>query len=425
MLIRIVKNNGLYQVLSILTALIVQILFVYLWGQNLEKEEIGYISIVSVLTSFGLIFSNLGITNYILYKRKIYKKQLEVMNNIMLFVSLVIFMFVISFGFVSDYFLDIDIKNSLLIVAFIFPFIGLSITSQALLVKKKLLNTIAKIEIVSKISALMFFYLSLKITKNSEVYFLSQLIMWGVKSGGFLIVSRKFNHFNLKNLKIRLVSDFAPYLKALVFGQLLNTCSQKVDEVVLALVFSFEQLGIYYSFKQLAVQLSAMYFNLIRRIFLPYIAEINGKKLYSKVYNITTVIYTVALVVVLITYNISFSLVFNVEVTEFNKHLFLLAFVAVYLKYLSANVQTAYYQVIGKPLKELNWNVIQVLILVLPVTLLVSFSIISNVEFITIQIVFSYILFFVSSFFFENKKNEINTFVVILPSVITILLFIS
>lgn len=414
----IIKNNALFQISSIAVSVAVQILFVYLWGKYLPKDQIGIISIVSVATSFGVLFSNLGVTNYILYKQSLTKIQIQTLNNLMFFSSIFVAFLVFIVGIIVEIKTQLDFNSEFFYAALIFPFIGVGLTSQALLIRDKKLKEISIVEMSSKLISLILFLFLLNFERNANVYFYSQVIMWLTKSIGLNFFSRKVNTFDVRQWQLISLEGLLPFLKSLIGGQILNTISQKVDEVIFALVFSIEQLGVYYSFKQMATQLSAMYFNLVRRLFLPYLAESKSKIMYKKAYEFSTLVYTFFLMFVFFFSDILVSKLFNASLTNENLMLYFFSFSFFYLKYISGNIQTAFFQVLGLPMKELQWNFIQFFIVVVPISIIVSIFNVDFLYFVGVQLFVGAGVFITSYYFFNNKYYKIRSWLLIFPIII-------
>lgn len=404
MIIKILKEKGGMQLLSIFLSFFCQISFVYLWGEHLTKDEIGMISLVSVITTFGMIFSNLGITNYVLYKNVLSSITISTLNIVMFLITCSVSVLVVIVAPYYHYLFNIkfDMTTLIYISALFFPFIGASVTSQAILIKNKDLNDVAKAEMFSRIASLFIFSLLLNYEATARIYLFSQLLFWIIKSFGLMFYCNRLGLLFFKKFDHESINDFWPYLKSLLSSQVLNVLSQKADEIIFARVFSISELGVYYSFKQIAVQLSSMYFNLSRRIFLPYLTNKEGKLLYEKFSNGIIGTYLICLFVVIIPSESLLEYIFNVPTSNENIILYYFVFISTFTKYSSGNIQCAYTQVQGFPYKETIWNIYQFIILVVPLAIFSFFCRLDLNSYILIVLTTYLFLIILSYFYFDR-----------------------
>ena len=401
------------QIFSIIVALLTQVGFVYVWSNFLPPEEVGYIALVSIVTTFGMMLSTLGVTNYIIYKGE--------KNNPSFYYTLNVFMFSVGcavfllIGLLSllSFFSGISkgVVISFFVSSLMFPVIGLGITSQGQLIKEKKLNEIAKAEILSKLFALICFFLMVSNGGESYHYFVSQVILWFVRYMIIIKLANKdlscFNSVFDKSVILEVI----PYVKSLIGAQVLNTSSNKVDEVMLSYIFGVEFLGVYFSFKQVFQQFFSMLYNFIKRLFLPYFVEDKGE-FFRWILCCTSLFVVFVCITSILLDNILISILFSIEDKNY-LYLFLFSIVVVSSRYLAGNLQTAYYQVKGLPLEELKWNVIQFLLLALmPSLLVLSFNLTEN-DFMLMISFFSAILCFLSLVFFKMVRGY--SYFIIIP----------
>ena len=408
----IILKFGVMQFLSIIVSMLSQFGFIYLWSRYLPSSEVGLISLTSVITSFALLFSNLGVTNYVLYKKDVDDVTITTLNYLILIITSVISMLIILSMYVIDsHQLTPPVKSVIYWAVVMIPIAGLSVTSQAIIIKQKRLNEIAMADIITRLVSLLSFCLLLISNRTALSFIISQNMMWLSRFFILFFLCRKEHFFKLHYFNLREVRDFWPYAKSLVGGQVLNTVSQKIDELIFAYVFSVSSLGIYYTFKQLILQLSSMYFNLMRRVFSPFLSGEDGCANFKKIHTFIITAFTLCLFFMVAITPLLFKYLFKLQLSDDYIYYYISAIYLLYLRYISGNIQTLYFQLQGFPLKELHWNVIQVIIVTIPALFVMMILRNHGELLLCMQILSSFVLFVYSNKFFHDKKFRRNNII--------------
>ncbi|MBG5951250.1 oligosaccharide flippase family protein, partial [Proteus terrae] len=392
-------NSGLIQILSFLISGIIQILVLYVIAKYFPPNAVGLISIISIINMFCLGLAESGVLNYVLYKKNIDKYIFSSVQFLVLSISFFLFL---TLTLITS-FLNIVLiyKISLIISYLCFPLLSLGTIQYSILIRDYKFKKIFLIELFFRASQLISI-ISLILIKIDFmlIYSVSFFISYVVRLISIKTFTFRNNYITskIKYLNINIIKEFKNYYFSQFGSNAINTISSKIDEIIVGAYFNLTLLGNYFIIKQFSIQLLSAFFQLCRRLLMPILRK-HTERLKNIFIKQLMGIFIIILLINILTffvYNIFDYL--NYTISFINIKLFSVLFLIFSIKSLSANYQCAYFQLIGKPFKELNWNLIQVTLTTISLFFLSHYSLINNLnQLITFLFLLNSILYLYSN----------------------------
>jgi O-antigen/teichoic acid export membrane protein len=267
-----------WQTLSSLTNLLLGVVQISILARLFDASQFGALAIVMVVVNICQIFSDLGMSNYILHRQDSNSMTSIKSLNSTLFIcglvaSLLLTVVMAVFIPVVTYFYDYpNLSYYLSISMSIFILIGVSSQLQACYIKYGFINTLAKIEIVARIIGFIISITMAYAGFGIEVFIFGTIAFQFTKSVLLFVCSnanwRPSWDFNQDEAK-----------KAWSYGiyqvgsQLINQIRMNLDVLCLGLFVSTSALGFYSLAKQLVSKPAAIINPIVSRIALNLFAH--------------------------------------------------------------------------------------------------------------------------------------------------------
>jgi O-antigen/teichoic acid export membrane protein len=260
-----------WQTLSSVTNLLLGVVQISILARLFDASQFGALAIVMVVVNICQIFSDLGMSNYILHKQDVDKNISNQRLNSTLFIcglvaSLLLTLVMMMLIPVITYFYNYpNLSYYLSISITIFMLIGVSSQLQACYIKYGFINTLAKIEIVARIIG---FIISIGMAYSHfgiEVFIFGTIAFQFTKTVLLFICSDV-------NWRPALVFDRDEAKKAWSYGiyqigsQLINQIRMNLDVLCLGIFVSTSTLGFYSLAKQLVGKPAAIINPIVSRI---------------------------------------------------------------------------------------------------------------------------------------------------------------
>tara|TARA_R110002033_G_C3896269_1_gene239475 strand:+ start:522 stop:1973 length:1452 start_codon:yes stop_codon:yes gene_type:complete len=281
---------------------IIQIIRVFVLTKLLSATDFGLMALVLIVTGFSQLFVDFGISSAIIYKSKNTDQELSTLYwlNVILGSITCVILLVFSKPIALYIFSDEELNTILKIISFTFLFNGFAIQYKALLTKKLLFKSLAKINIVTPFVG--FIVTIVLAFQGFGVYSLVFGYMVENFSRGSLYMLRgvKFHkpkwYFNLNEVK--------PYLN---FGgyqmseRIITYFRQQGDNLLIGAFLSTEILGFYNLSKILVMKPVQLIRSVFNKMAFPVYSSIkNDEQLKKMALTINKVVYLAIIPVMLL-----------------------------------------------------------------------------------------------------------------------------
>lgn len=402
------KNSLIYSgilqfSLSAVTALFALFQIHYL-SFSFTTTELGILAVIIFMSTLCQNISEAGLGAYVLHREKITKEVCDGTSITAMIVGLFVAFLSVVVGFIlykiyGSY--NIVISSCILSAGFLIS--SLSAVYQSFLLKLNRVNFVSVSDFLSKNLSVLFSLVLINIDVGVIAIPISILFS--------LVFKLLIYTFGLRDFEVKLIprtfpreniNDIVRFSLAQLSGQIVNSISAKLDELIIGKFMGLQVLGVYSLFKNIIVQAAGLVLPIARRLFMPILSNsrIDQKKTEGIIllsHNLFTVFAALYF---------GFAFVFSREITEFvfDKKILashnILSVLAViwFFRTSGGCLQTACVQIYGKPWLEFTWNVIQGLMVVLIVSIvsLIGFQI----EVVLYSVLCIYILSFFMSFSF-------------------------
>lgn len=253
---------------------LIQIIQILIFTRFLSTTELGYIAILMIVVNFSLIFMDIGISNAIIQKKSISKKQLSSLYWLNIISGF--FVFILVF-FASSYIADFYNASQLLrpIQVLSISFIVVSFGNQFKLLKRK--NLAFKFISITEIcSALISFFLGIFLILNNYGIFsfvYSFLLNQTIISAVFLLDGLKkyrpqiFFNFNS-------ISNFISFGLYQMGQNSIVYFNNQLDSLLIGKLLGLEVLGIYSVIKQLVMRPSQIINPVVSTVSFPIMSKL-------------------------------------------------------------------------------------------------------------------------------------------------------
>ena len=244
----------------------------------IDKKDFGLFALVNIVVLFAGEFVDIGISQAIIQKKNVNKKQLSTLYWINIILCLVVFIFInISNDLIADFYNQKDLSKLLELISFSFLFSGFSSQFQALI--KKNLNFIS-LSLIQIISFVAYIIVSIFLAYSGfGVY----ALIWGALARSFsksfmlIFTGIKYHipnlYFNLSDVK-----DFISFGSFRTGSFLLSFFQSQLDIILLGKLVEVEDLGVYDVFKRIVKQPIRLLDPLTKIVFYPILSLVHEKK---------------------------------------------------------------------------------------------------------------------------------------------------
>ncbi|HHQ4923499.1 TPA: oligosaccharide flippase family protein [Aeromonas veronii] len=384
-------SAGFIQIVTFIIAGLCQLIVTLLLAKYYDKDSLGIISIISIINLFGFSLAEAGVCNYVIYKGAIEKRcfftiqwAILFLSSLMSLCSLLIYAFEYS---------EV-ICNSVAAASLCFPLLSLGVVQYSKLICDYRFKDILYIEVFFRVSlvAFVYFFLFYDVFHNAIYGYVCSLILsYIVRLLVIHVRTKDYTFVSYKSDFDRSVfSSFMSFYMSQIGSNAINAVGNKLDEVIILSSLGLSNLGQYFIVKQFVMQIFSALYQVKRRLLMPLWSN-------KGTFNVDKVLYLSFLIVCLTT--LTLYVTSNLVSVDFiaaslNSNLIMVFGVIsmIALRYMSGNLQCAYFQVKGKPYVELYWNVIQTSFISFFIALAVMFFNISTVEQFVKVICFLYFL---------------------------------
>ncbi len=271
-----------------------QIAKISILARVLSSEDFGLMALASVVVGFTQVFADGGVSNAIIYKQNITDKQLSSLYWFNIIVGFFLFIIIIL---ISPFFSYVYKEPELLKII---PILGLTVLIQsfsfqykALFEKDLLFNTLAKVEVVSKVMSLI--TAVILAYKGFGVYALVYSMVILVLVETILLIYKGFSihkptfYFSLKD-----ISFFIRFGLFQLGERITNYISSQLDIILIGKLLGTETVGVYSVIKQLVMRPAYILNPIITRVTFPVMSKFqNDIKTLKEIY-LKTIKYVVS-----------------------------------------------------------------------------------------------------------------------------------
>lgn len=276
--------------LSSLVIVVVQTLQIIIVSRFLTKEEFGLASLVLVMSGFAQIFIDFGVSNALISKKEISKKEIDGLFWLTLIISFIVFVLLnVLAPLISKFYGIKEISNLILILSLSILFSGVSSLYRSLKQRNLNFNYMAIMDVFGVVLGLIissfFAYngggaYSLIVAISISSFFISILyLINGVSEFGF---PRSF----IEKLDLKYYIRFGIFQLGEKFFIYFNS---QIDLIIIGKTMNADMVGIYSIAKQLSMKVSTFFNSIISRITLPILAKVNRDADNIKIQYINTV----------------------------------------------------------------------------------------------------------------------------------------
>ncbi|MGB5722100.1 MAG: MOP flippase family protein [Woeseiaceae bacterium] len=273
---------------------VMHLLLLAFLARMLSAQELGLIALTNVIITFALMFSDCGITNYIIHAQNNTPLQQSTLYwfNVCLgcAAALVVALAAPAFG---RFYAAPDLVVLLYVAAIIFPIFTAGAQFQAQLSKRLLLRTVARIEIAGRASAFVSVVVFAVLGMGAMSFVLGQLTGAAVRSAALFLACRSWWKPTL-NFDIRVIKNALRFAGFNTAGQLVNRLAADIDVLLIGRFFDVGSLGIYSLAKELAFGVLRVFTSVTSRVGIPMLAlqQADNKRLtasFSKLFDLVGV----------------------------------------------------------------------------------------------------------------------------------------
>ena len=387
-----------------------------------DSESLGIISIINIVNLFGFSLAEAGVCNYVIYKGKVDKVCFSTIQWIVFSLSALMSLLTLLI-YLFDY--HIVICNSIVMASLCFPILALGVVQYSKLISDYRFIDLLYVEASFRLSFVVFVFYIVKYNFFDSLiygYVVSLIFSYLIRFLFINFVSRGYGFVSYE-IKFDLIvaRSFLRFYASQIGSNAVNAIGNKLDEVIVLSSLGLSRLGQYFIIKQFVMQAFAAFYQVKRRLLMPLWSR-------GEAFNVDRCFYisfSIVTLVTLISYALNSFIVHEVIVSSFNFNLTMLSSVTpmVALRYMSGNLQCAYFQVKGEPYVELYWNLIQTIFISILILCVAIFFHVSRLDSFVMSMGVAY---FISAligyvYFYKNGLRP-NPFVFVLFFVVQLFL---
>lgn len=407
--LEIIKKYSFFSVAPLLTALI-QLCSVFVIGHTLSTSELGLAGIFNTLIFILVFLSDGGSSNYFIFRKYLTFREVRVINALNIFVS---FLSILLYLVLSPKGVE---KNITTVLCFFF--ISLSITMplynySRLLIEKKF-NTIAMIEVVSKVifimALLMLVYLfgvqGVAVVYAWTISYVSRFLMFTHACKNFPL----YKENEITNDSKAIIKKWWSYVHNQIFSQFLNYITLTADIFLVTHFGGLERVGVYSLCKDATLKISAVISPVIGKLLISHVVTTNTQKIQLHAKRIFLGVFIIASTIFIVWSLLGPSLLLKLRpgiVSDFDIYIYAWAICGV-LRMLINPIATIF-QGLGETRKELHINIISSLSFVLIFLLLKTSNLMGDViNVVLITLIGMYVVSLIySGYIFRRRFKNI------------------
>ncbi|MES9665971.1 MOP flippase family protein [Bacillus nitratireducens] len=222
-----------------------QIIQLVIVSRILPPESLGLMTTIMVVVGFAQLYSDMGITNAIIYKESLTGKQLSSLYWFNLMLGLLLTIFIIGITpVIADFYHEPKLKTLLYLIAVIFLINPIGQQSMVLHQKELKFNILAKIEILAAISG---FILTIALAYGGyDVYSLvvGQIFIGFVKMCGYVFISKNVSR-PMMYFKFSEVKSFISFGLYQLGERTVHYINSNLDYIIIGSLLGSKALGYY------------------------------------------------------------------------------------------------------------------------------------------------------------------------------------
>jgi len=263
--------------ISTIFAVFIQVLQIAILTRVLDKKDFGLMSLVMVIVGFSQAFLDMGISNAIIHKQEITKKQLSSIYWLNIISGILLFLVVCGIApLIAKYYSEPELTKLIILTSITFIIQSFSQQFMVLLQKEMRFDQISKIDIINKIISSS---ISILLAFNGfGVYSL----VWGIIAGTFVstvqYISIGFKEYRpLLVFKINEIKDFIHFGTYQMGERIVNYFTFQLDTLLIGKLLGMESLGIYSIAKQLVMRPAEIFNPIITKVTFPAMAKVQNE----------------------------------------------------------------------------------------------------------------------------------------------------
>ncbi|WP_181382171.1 oligosaccharide flippase family protein [Shewanella sp. BC20] len=268
------KKQASWTLISSIIAAVLQILQMMTLARLVSVEDIGLLAIANIAITLVLVFQDMGLSNYLIHRQQTTASENTALLCVSAFIgiSLTTALLLIA-PYISQFYTQPKLTQLLYISAINFTLIGICSLYQADMIRNFKQVSLAKIEIIARISSFVFVILYLFLYEKSIIAVIYGSIINTIIK---LIIVTNIKDNNFKFSTTPSWSIIAPACKFGIYqvgSQVINQLRTQADQIILGKLLGLEILGFYSIAKELIMKPIYFIAPLVSRLILPRFAS--------------------------------------------------------------------------------------------------------------------------------------------------------
>jgi len=269
-----IKSQASWTLGSSFVTALSQVVQLSIIARLVSVNELGTLAIVNVFLTMALVFQDLGLSNYLIYKQNTTKSENSCLFLISFTLGLIMLTVIVLFsGPISSFYNNPDIKLLLQFGAINFIFVGCASLYQANLIKNFKQQLLAKIEIIARIAS---FALTISYLFLIEASIIA--VIWGMLANSLIkillfILTAESGFSPLYKPDFSIARPAMNYGVFQLSSQIINQLRTQADQLIIGKLLGMELLGFYSIAKELILKPVKFINPLISRLLLPRFAK--------------------------------------------------------------------------------------------------------------------------------------------------------
>jgi O-antigen/teichoic acid export membrane protein len=287
--------------MSTAVAGILQLLQIFILARILSPEDFGVISIIMVVVGFSQIFMDMGISNGIIHKQDVTKKQLSTLYWLNVFSGVILYIVLNGLSnFLADFYKMEHLDYYISLLSFGFIIIPFGQQFMILFQKELEFNIIAKVDVLAHcmwfLTTIVLAYLEFGILS----FVIGILVFFILRTFLFIIYGFN-NHKPELYFKPQEAIFFFKFGMFQLGEKTINYFKTEIDVLIIGKVLGPQSLGLYSVIKQLVFRPIQLVNPIITKVYFPFMSKYQKRKkfvgqIYLNIINsISTIIFPIYL----------------------------------------------------------------------------------------------------------------------------------
>ncbi|MCW7548261.1 MOP flippase family protein [Photorhabdus sp. APURE] len=261
-----------WTMLANFNAIGLQLFQISILARVLSPSDFGIIAISNAICMLIITLQDMGLSGYVVHKQKINKQELSSLYWFSIFVGIILFVLLFTLSrYISEYYVLPDLKNVLIVLSFNFIIIAANSQVQAICLKEYQFDYIAKVDFLAKwigfITSIISAY------KGFGAISIANGLLIGNMSKTFFFIIQRWKYrpdFFFNSSYIWPAASYSIYQLA---GQVINTISLHIDNLIMGKMVPTSSLGFYSLSKDLSIKASMMINPVVNKMALPVFSK--------------------------------------------------------------------------------------------------------------------------------------------------------